>query len=165
MFPRCRSNMPLNLSEIRTRTVSVSDYIGNLEEPFREKFLERKQTYQSNQEAISQLRASAGRYVIIAFSAGWCKDCAVNIPVLAVINETSGLEVRVFGGLKKDPLSQGHKWRIPPSPQEVETLNVEKIPLIIIADREGREIGRIVENPTHQPTLEQELCEIIKPKR
>lgn len=157
--------MPLNLSEIRTRTVSVSDYIGNLEEPFREKFLERKQTYQSNQEAISQLRASAGRYVIIAFSAGWCKDCAVNIPVLAVINETSGLEVRVFGGLKKDPLSQGHKWRIPPSPQEVETLNVEKIPLIIIADREGREIGRIVENPTHQPTLEQELCEIIKPKR
>ena len=157
--------MPLNLSEIRTRTGSVSDYISNLEEPFREKFLERKQTYQSNQEAISQLRASAGNYVIIAFSAGWCKDCAVNIPVLAVINEASGLEVRVFGGLKKDPLSQGHKWRIPPSPQEVETLNVEKIPLIIVADREGREIGRIVENPTHQPTLEQELCEIIKPKR
>ena len=157
--------MPLNLSEIRMRTVSASDYISNLEEPFREKFLERKQTYQSNQEAISQLRASAGNYVIIAFSAGWCKDCAVNIPVLAVINEASGLEVRVFGGLKKDPLSQEHKWRIPPSPQEAETFNVEKIPLIIVADREGREIGRIVENPAYQPTLEQELCEIIKPKR
>lgn len=157
--------MPLNLSEIRMRTVSASDYISNLEEPFREKFLERKQTYQSNQEAISQLRASAGNYVIIAFSAGWCKDCAVNIPVLAVINEASGLEVRVSGGLKKDPLSQEHKWRIPPSPQEAETFNVEKIPLIIVADREGREIGRIVENPAYQPTLEQELCEIIKPKR
>jgi len=82
-----------------------------------------------------------------------------------VINEASGLEVRVFGGLKKDPLGQGRKWRIPPSPREVETLSVDKIPLIIIADRDGREMGRIVENPTQQPTLEQELCEIIKSKR
>ena len=154
--------MPLNLREIRTRTVSPNHYINSLEEPFKEKFLTRKQTYQPNQEAISQLKGFAGKYVIIAFSGAWCKDCALNIPVLALINETAGMEVRVFGGLKKDPLNQVHKWRIPPSPQEVETLNVEKIPLVIIADMEGREIGRIVENPSHQPTLEQEISEIIK---
>jgi thiol-disulfide isomerase/thioredoxin len=154
--------MPLNLKEIRTRTVSPNDYVNSLEEPFKEKFLTRKQTYQPDQEAISQLKGFAGKYVIIAFSAGWCKDCALNIPVLALINETAGLEVRVFGGLKKDPLDQVHKWRIPPSPQEVETLNVEKIPLIIVADAEGNEIGRIVEKPSHQPTLEQEIIEIIK---
>jgi len=157
--------MPFNLMEIRTRTVSANDYINNLEEPFKEKFLTRKQTYQLNRETISQLRAFAGKYVIIAFSSGWCKDCAVNIPVLALINETAGLEVRVFGGLKRDPLNQVHKWRIPPSPQEVETLNVENIPLIIIADIEGREIGRIVEKPSRQPTLEQEISEIIKSKQ
>lgn len=157
--------MPVNLMEIRARTVSADDYISNLEEPFKEKFLTRKQTYQPNREAISQLRAFAGKYVIIAFSAGWCKDCAVNVPVLALINEAAGLEVRVFGGLKKDPLGQGHKWRMPPSPQEVETFNVDKIPLIILADTDGREIGRIVENPSHQPTLEQEISEIIKSKQ
>ena len=157
--------MLLDLSEIKRKTVSVTDYINSLEEPFREEFLARKQTYQPNQEALSQLRESAGKYMIIAFSAGWCKDCAVNIPVLAVINDASGLEVRVFGGLKKDPLGQGRKWRIPPSPQEVETFNVDKLPLIIVAEREGSEIGRIVENPTHRPTLEQELCEIIKSKQ
>jgi hypothetical protein len=157
--------VPLNLTEIGTRTVSVDDYIKNLEEPFKEKFLTRKQTYQPNREAISQLRKSAGKYVIIAFSATWCKDCALNIPVLALINETAGLEVRIFGELKKDPLNQLHKWRIPPSPQEVETLNVERIPLIIVADTEGREIGRIVENPSHQPTLEQEISEMIKSKQ
>ena len=84
---------------------------------------------------------------------------------MAVINDASGLEVRVFGGLKKDPLGQGRKWRIPPSPQEVETFNVDKLPLIILADREGSEMGRIVENPTRRPTLEQELCEIIKSKQ
>lgn len=157
--------MLLDLSEIKRKTVSATDYINSLEEPFREKFLARKQTYQPNQEALSQLRESAGKYMIIAFSAGWCKDCAVNIPALAVINDASGLEVRVFGGLKKDPLGQGHKWRIPPSPQEVETFNVDKLPLIIVAEREGSEIGRIVEKPTRQPTLEQELCEIIKSKQ
>lgn len=157
--------MLLDLSEIERRTISVTDYINSLEEPFREGFLVRKQTYQPNQEALCQLRESAGKYIIIAFSAGWCKDCAVNIPVLAVINDASGLEVRVFGGLKKDPLGQGRKWRIPPSPQEVETFNVDKLPLIIVADREGSEIGRIVENPTRRPTLEQELCEIIKSKQ
>jgi len=151
--------------KIRMRTVTANDYISNLEEPFKEKFLTRKQTYQPCRETISQLRAFAGKYVIIAFSAAWCKDCALNIPVLALINETSGLEVRVFGGLKKDPLNQVHKWRIPPSPQEVETLNVEKIPLVIIADMEGREIGRIIENPSHQPTLEQEINEIIRSKQ
>jgi len=157
--------LPLNLSETRARTVSVSDYINNLEEPFREKFLAAEQTYQPNQEAISKLRQSAEEYMIIVFSATWCKDCAVNVPVLAVINEATGLEVRVFGGLKKDPLGQGRKWRIPPSPQEVETFNVDKIPLIVIVDREGREVGRIVETHTHQPTLEQELYEIIKSKQ
>ena len=156
--------MPLNLKEIRTRTVSANDYINSLEEPFKEKFLTTKQTYRLNQEAIGQLKAFAGKYVIIAFSAAWCKHCALSIPVLALINETAGLEIRVFGGLKKDPLDLVHKWRVPPSPQEVETLNVEKIPLIIIADAEGKEIGRIAEKPSHQPTLEQEISEIIKSK-
>ena len=157
--------MTLNLIEIRKRTVNASSYIDNLEEPFKEKFLARKQTYVPDPEAITRLKAFAGKYVIIAFSATWCKDCALNIPVLALINESVGLEVRVFGGLKKDPLNQAHKWRIPPSPQEVETFNIEKIPLIIIADTEGREIGRIVENPSHQPTLEQEISEIIGSKQ
>jgi hypothetical protein len=157
--------MLLDLSEIRVKTVSVADYMNNLEEPFSERFWERKNAYQPNQEAISKLRAYADGYVVIVFSAGWCKDCAVNIPILAVINEASGLEVRVFGGLKRDPLSRVQKWRIPPSPREVETLKVDKIPVIIVADREGREIGRIVENPAHQPTLEQELREIIESKK
>jgi hypothetical protein len=157
--------MLLDLSEIRRKTVSVVDYLNSLEEPFREKFLNRRQTYQPDQEAMIRLRKSAGKYVIIVFSAGWCKDCAVNIPVLALVNEASGLEVRVFGGLKKDPLGQGRKWRIPPSPPEAETFNVDKLPLIIIADREGTEIGTIVEKPAQQHTLEQELCEIITSKQ
>jgi thiol-disulfide isomerase/thioredoxin len=154
--------MNVDLSQIRRKTASVIDYVDGVEEQFREKFLERKRTYQLHQETVNQLRKYAGRYVVIAFSASWCKDCATNIPVLARINEASGIEVRVFGGLKKDPLDHTRKWRVPPSPSEVYVLNVDKIPLIIIVDTYGREIGRIVENPKRRPTLEQELLDVIE---
>jgi thiol-disulfide isomerase/thioredoxin len=156
--------MSINLSEIRKRTVSVNEYLDGLKEPFREKFFARKQTYKLNQEAVNQLKKVADKYVVVAFSAEWCKDCAANIPVLALISEATGLEVRIFGGLMKDPLSQTRKWRIPPSPPEVEVFRVDKIPLIILFSKEGKEVGKIIENP-QKPTLEEELLKIISEKR
>jgi thiol:disulfide interchange protein len=153
--------MSINLSEIRKKTVSVEQYIKSLAQPFRERFLTRKQRYTLNQEAVNQLKKVADKCVIVAFSAEWCKDCTVNIPVLVLISEATGLEVRIFGGLKKDSLSHTRKWRIPPSPQEVETFQVDKIPLIIVFDKEGKDIGRIIENPREKPTLEEELVKII----
>jgi thiol:disulfide interchange protein len=152
--------MKVNLAENKNKTVNVSDYINNLENSFREKFLTRKETYRLKQEIINRLERFAKNYVIVAFSAEWCKDCTVNIPILALVSEATGLEVRVFGGLKKDPLSKTRKWRVPPSPPEVETFGVEKIPLIIVFDMKGNEVGRIVENPK-EPTLEEELLKVI----
>jgi len=153
--------MSANLSEIKKKAVSVNQYIDSLKQPFSEKFLTRKQTYQLKREAINQLKKFASKYVIVAFSAEWCKDCAANIPVLALISEATGLEVRIFGGLKKDPLSHTRKWRIPPSPPEVETFNVDKIPFTLLFDIEGREVGKIIENPQRESTLEEELLKII----
>jgi hypothetical protein len=82
---------------------------------------------------------------------------------LALISETTGIEVRIFGGLKKDSLNPQRKWRIPPSLQEVEMFHVDKIPLIILFDKTDNEIGRIIENP-QEPTLEEELLKIIRTK-
>lgn len=154
--------MQVDLEGILRKTVPVDQYIDHIEEPFREKFLQRKQTYELCNEAAEELKKSAPGYKLIVFSASWCKDCAQNVPVLALIAEKTGLEICVFGGLKKDPLSQTHKWRIPPSPVEVTTFNVDKLPLIIVFDSSRTEIGRIVESAKRCPTLEQELCEIIK---
>jgi len=156
--------MNVNLSEIRQKTVAVNEYIESLEHPFCENFLKRKQAYPLSMEAINQLGKIAKNYVVVAFSAEWCKDCAANIPVLALVSEVTGLEVRIFGGIKKDPLSPTRKWRIPPSPPEVETFKIDKLPTIIIFDKEGNEVERIIENPKQMPTLEQELCEMIKSK-
>ncbi|MGQ9539129.1 MAG: thioredoxin family protein [Candidatus Bathycorpusculaceae bacterium] len=88
--------MKVNLSDIRQRTVSVNHYINSIKEPFREKFLERKKMYRLHTAAVSKLRNFAKDYVIVAFSAEWCKDCAANIPVLALISEITGLDVRVL---------------------------------------------------------------------
>jgi thiol-disulfide isomerase/thioredoxin len=154
--------MNFDLSEIRKKTVSADQYIDNLEQPLKEKYLSRKQAYKLQPEAVDQLRRFAEKYVAIVFSATWCKDCAENVPVLSLISEATGLEVRVFGGLMKDPLSHVCKWRIPPSPPEVITFEVDKIPLIIIVDLHGKEMGRVIESPKRWPTLEQELYEMMK---
>ena len=152
----------MDLSEIRRRTVKVDEYIDGLKEPFKEKFLAHMQTYQLQMELVDRLKTKANDFMIFVFTASWCKDCAQYVPVLALIAGRTGLEVRVFGGLIRDPLSHTSKWRIPPSPPEVLDFGVDKIPLLIVFDLDGREIGRIVESPKRYPTLEQELCEIIK---
>ncbi len=153
--------MKVNLSEVRQRTVSVNQYISNIKEPFCEKFLERKKTYKLNVDVLSKLKDFANDYIIIAFSAEWCKDCAANIPILALISEATGLEVRVFGGLKRNPLSQDKKWSIPPSPPEVETFRVDKIPYILVFNKKGEKVGEMVENPGKGLTLEEEILKIV----
>ena len=150
-----------NLKVIMKRTVSVDKYINKLTQPFKEKFSERKQTYQLNEEAVQKLRSYAKDVVIVVFSAEWCKDCAANVPVLALFAEKTGVKIRVFGGLKPDPLNPKEKWRIPPSPPEVKTFNVQKTPHIIVFDKQGKQLGTIIENPKAENTLEEEILHII----
>ena len=157
--------MIVDLAEIRDKTVSIDEYICSMDQVFRDRFLTRKQTCALKLCAVDELRKSARGLVIAVFSASWCKDCAEQIPVLALLAATTGLEVRIFGGIKKDPLSHTSKWRGPPSPSEVNTLRVEKLPTIIVFDANGLEIGRIEERPRMTFTLEEELCEIVKSHR
>jgi len=144
------------------RTVSVDKYINTLAQSFKERFSERKQTYQLNEETVQKLKSYAKDTVIVVFSAEWCKDCAANVPVLALLAEKTGMRVRVFGGLKKDPLNPKEKWRIPPSPPEVKTFNVKKTPHIIVFDKQGKQLGTIIENPKPENTLEEEILHIIQ---
>jgi len=147
----------IDLDEIRRKTVSVDEYLSAMESPSKEKFLARKDTYQLNQNAINELKRIAHKYSVVVFSAEWCKDCVNNIPVLELVSKATGLEVRVFGHIMKDALSTKEKWRIPPSPPEVKTFGVEKLPWIIIIDKTGEEVGKIIENPVHTGSIEEEL--------
>ena len=157
--------MRINQTATRRKTLATDEYVGSLEQIFRDRFLARKQTYPLQCVAVEEPQKSAGSYTIVAFSASWYKDCAEQIPVLGHIAEANGLEVRIFGGIKKDPLSHTSKWRIPPSPPEVTTFLVDTLPTIIVFDIDGKEVGRIEERPKTMSTLEQEICEIVKSRQ
>jgi hypothetical protein len=154
--------MNADLSEVERRTVSISQYMEGLKEPFRGKFFTAKHEYRLKEDTIEKLKKAAVGHFIVVFTAEWCKDCWTVIAALALISESTGLQVRVFGGLKKDALGYAFKWRIPPSPPEVNSFGVDKIPLVLIFNKTGVQVGRIVEKPKHLPTLEEELSEIMR---
>ena len=87
---------------------------------------------------VKELKKRAKDYLIIVFSAEWCPDCMRNVPVLDLLAEATGIEVRVFGHIMRDAKSNTRKWAIPPSPPEVEEFNVVKIPLIVVLRRTGK---------------------------
>ena len=154
--------MRKTLSELEEKTVSVKDYLMRMSEPFRSKFLERMETYSLKKNVVEELRKYADKIFVVVFSAEWCKDCAANVPVLALLADKAGLNVRVFGGLKKDSLNPSEKWRIPPSPPEVKQFEVEKTPYIMIFHIDGQELGKIIENPSPNKTIEEEILQSVK---
>ena len=152
----------INLSVVLKNTVSVAEYVDGLPHPFKEKFLERKQAYRLNEEVIRKLKAHAKDKTIVVFSAEWCKDCTANVPVLALLSQKTRIKVRVFGGLKANPLNTKERWRVPPSPPEVTAFNVQEIPHIIIFDKNGKQLGSIIENPKPENMLEEEILDILQ---
>lgn len=155
----------IDLDEIRRKTVSVDEYLLGIKSPHREKFQTRKESYQLNKGMVDKLKRVANDYVVVVLSAGWCKDCISHVPVLELISQATGFEVRVFGHIMKDALSTREKWRIPPSPPEVKTFGVEKLPWIIIFNKKGEEVGKIIENPVHTGSIEEELLYILLQKK
>ncbi len=154
--------MKINPSEIENKTISISQYMAVLKGPFRENFLIARQEYPLKNETLKTLKEHARSHFLVVFSAEWCKDCWTAIAALSLINEATGICVRIFSGLKKDVLGYAFRWRIPPSPPEVNSFGVDKIPAIFVFDSVGVQLGRIVEKPRRMPSIEEELVEMIK---
>ncbi len=149
------------LEAIRDNSELVEDYIRSSKEKAPQ-FTERKSMYTLDEEAVEEIRDHAGKVTVVAFSAEWCPDCHRNIPVLCLLSEATGMEVRVFGHLMRDAKNPEEIWKIPPTPPEVKEFNVVRIPLIIVLNEHGEKVGEIVENPPEGQTLEEALLEILK---
>jgi thiol-disulfide isomerase/thioredoxin len=150
-----------NIPLLILRSEDVKEYI----ESNREKtpnFVDRYKSYTVEKETVSKIKRYFDKYIIFAFSAEWCKDCARNIPILARLQEESGLITRIFGHIMKDAKSSTKKWRIPPSPGEIDLFNVIKIPSIFILDNQGNKVGEIIENPPPDKTLETAILDILE---
>ena len=125
-------------------------------------FMERYESYELEKEMEFKLKCHSKKYNIYAFSAEWCPDCYKNIPVLAHIQEKTGLKTRMFGHLMRNAKSPSKRWRIPPSPEEVGLFDLVKIPSMYVLDKQGNKRGEIIENPPEGKTWEAAILHILE---
>lgn len=149
-----------NIAKLRGRSEPVLKYVERSKDKT-DRFMEQFHGYKLDHETVDKIKRYAGEALVIVFSAEWCPDCYRNVPVLGLIHEAAGLEVRVFGHLMRDSKSSTRRWAVPPSPAEVDEFNVAKIPYIVVLSLEGEKLGEIVENPRPGLTLEEELLGIL----
>ncbi|MCX6647935.1 MAG: thioredoxin family protein [Candidatus Bathyarchaeota archaeon] len=153
--------MKYDVSKLRKGSESVHDYVS---EPSKAKdaFDKRRAEYKLDGAVVKELKKRVKDYTVIVFSAEWCPDCMRNVPVLDLLAEAAGIEVRVFGHIMRDAKSNTKKWAVPPSPPEVDEFKVSKIPYMVVLKKEGEKVGEIVENPPPGKTLEQAILDIVK---
>jgi thiol-disulfide isomerase/thioredoxin len=126
------------------------------------KFQESYENYKPDMVILEKLKGYSDDIVVYVFSAEWCPDCYRNVPVMAHISEVTGIKVRIFGNLMRDAKSNTRIWACPPSPEKANEFNITKIPTFLLVNRNGKEIGRIIENPPKGQTLEYALLKILE---
>lgn len=143
--------------DMLNRAIPIGEYMVTCSVECKPKYEARRTEYRPNLHVLEEIKQIADQFIIVAISADWCKDCISNIPVLDIIHEATGLFVKILGGVKTDPLNPDRRWAVPPSPPEVDSLDIKAIPTILIFTKSGIEVGRIIENPEIKPNLEEEL--------
>jgi thiol-disulfide isomerase/thioredoxin len=149
-------------SEMLNRAVPITEYLASLSPEDQPKYEARRQSYTPSKEVLEHIREIAKDFIVVVIGASWCKDCVLHTPVLEMIHRATGLRVEVLGGVKTDPINPSRQWAVPPSPPEVNTLGITRIPTILIYTLESKEVGRIIEHPQIKPTLEEELLCIME---
>ena len=146
---------------LRKNSASVSEYLikASKDTPI---FRQNAEKYNLDLEALKRLEEYKNKVGVVVFSSDWCPDCQRHVPVLGLIAESIGMEIIVFGHLVRDLARPKGYWQIPPSPPEVKTFDVKKIPTIIVLDETGKKLGAIIENPPRGKTLENALLDVIE---
>ncbi|MFX1404643.1 MAG: thioredoxin family protein, partial [Promethearchaeota archaeon] len=151
--------------DMLNRASPIEEYMHECSVDCKPKYEARRAEYTPKAETLEAIKKNADQFIVVAISADWCKDCVANIPVLDLVHEATGLRVYILSGVKTDPLNPNRQWAIPPSPPEVNTLNIKAIPTILIYTLKGIEVARIIENPQFFPTLEEELLYLMEKYR
>ena len=154
----------ITIEDIRTDKISKKpfEYITqSLEGEEKEKFLENYNTGTVDQDIVTKICEIAENNLknglIVIYSAGYCIDCQRNVPPLALISQICKHLDIVVRSIKRD---SEKKWvDLPP---EFKAVNIEKIPTVIVFEGNGKELGRIIENPDNGKTMEEALLDIVK---
>ncbi|MHA1731017.1 MAG: TlpA family protein disulfide reductase [Promethearchaeota archaeon] len=161
----------LRWSDVKSTPVGGREYIGKVTpESARDVHEENLASYEPDRVVLRGIREFLDEndeaVTALAIGASWCGDCRRNVPALVKIEEELGdprFMVRVLGGVKTLPLKKRsggpYVWAVPPSPPEATDpkFDLVKIPVIYLFRKDGALVGRIVENPEHEATLEGEI--------
>lgn len=154
----------IDFNDIRKRSTNVRGYIAALSEKDKDIVMEAYKEYRLNAEALKELKRLVKGLKVVIFSAAWCGDCKRAMPVMLHIEEKTDLDIMVFGDIKTDPLNKAAKWRVPPSPPEINEWGATAIPWFVFFDAEGKKVGTLIEKPTVKDTLEEEIVHVLKHK-
>ncbi len=126
---------------------------GLQEEPFKEWFTENYNGHVLDSILMDSLKPLLKDVKITTFMGTWCEDSQREVPALFKILDEVEYE--------DDAISLVAVNHEKTTPQEFEKdLNIEYVPTIIIYNKDGEEMNRIVEYP--QQTLEKDLLTILK---
>ena len=163
-MPIAFSNIMIDFNDIKKRTTNVRGYIDALSEKDKDIVMEAYQGYHLNEAALRELQDIVKGLRVVIFSAAWCGDCKRAMPVMLHIEEKTDLEIMVFGDIKTDPLNKAAKWRVPPSPPEINEWGATAIPWFVFFDAKGNKVGTLIEKPTVKDTLEEEIVYVLTHK-
>lgn len=154
----------IDFEDIRKRTTNIKGYIDNLPDKDKDIVMESYEEYKLNIEAANELKDLLKDLKVVIFSAPWCGDCKRAMPVLLHLENEYNLDAMVFGEIKTDPLNKDVKWRVPPSPPEINEWGATAIPWFEFFDSKGNRVAILIEKPKVKETLEEEMLYILKNK-
>jgi thiol-disulfide isomerase/thioredoxin len=163
-YPIGSLDIMIDFNDIRKRSTNVRGYIDALSDKDKDIVLEAYDAYHLNAAALKELQEITKGLKVIVFSAAWCGDCKRAMPVMLHIEEKTDLDIMVFGDIKTDPLNKAVKWRVPPSPPEINEWGAPAIPYFVFFDSKGNKVGTLIEKPTVKATLEEEIVHVLKHK-
>lgn len=152
-----------DLKSLKENGITYKEYIDSLSGKSGEEFKQNYIDYNPKMDVVNKLAEKSKGYTFVVFSAVWCKDCKINCGAfLKIVEMKPEIEAIFFKEIKSAPLDPNVRWRVPPSPPEVDDFDLRKIPTFYILNREGKVVGEMIENPEHKETLEEELVYILE---
>jgi thiol-disulfide isomerase/thioredoxin len=113
-------------------------------------FKEEYKNYKVSEKAVDSL-FGLNTVKVIIFGGEWCSDTRLQLPRFIKI-----LEIIQF---PKENLKIVFVNKEKQIPEDYKTLQIKFVPTFIVSDNAGKELGRIVENPSK--TLEEDLIKLI----
>ncbi len=154
------------LDTIKSKGVSPEEYVRTIKLAKYQKMFEDKinetPVKEDTVNEIAEL-VKTKQITIRVFAAVWCKDTLKTLPAVTYITkQIPEIDLKILGGIKNVPFDKKIRWKVPPSPPEVDTFDIRAVPTFIFFDKNGEEIGRVKEPPEVTETVEDEILHYLK---